>query len=163
MSNEDGKDEHGPQTASVEAVGFEEVVLPLLEERARIEKQVVEKGRVRVSTHTATTEHVLHESLRSDAVGVSRVPVNRRLAEGEALPQVRDEGGVTIIPILEEILVVEKHLVLKEEVHIRRTTAGENVEVPVTLRRQHAVIERFGPEGYVVDPATETETKETNS
>ncbi|MCJ2086982.1 YsnF/AvaK domain-containing protein [Methylobacterium sp. E-005] len=56
---------------------------------------------------------------------------------------------MTIIPVLEEILVVEKRLVLREEVHVRQTTAGEDVEMPVTLRRQHAVIERVSPEGHV--------------
>ncbi|MCJ2115201.1 DUF2382 domain-containing protein, partial [Methylobacterium sp. J-001] len=50
-----------------------------------------------------------------------------------------------------EILVVEKRLVLREEVHVRQTTAGEDVEMPVTLRRQHAGIERVSPEGHVTD------------
>jgi stress response protein YsnF len=66
---------------------------------------------------------------------------------------------VTIIPVLEEVLVVEKRLVLKEEVHIRSTTSGEDVEVPVTLRRQRAVVERVGPEGGI----TETPLQETGS
>ena len=34
----------------------------------------------------------------------------------------REEGDVTIIPVLEEIVVVEKRLVLKEELHVRRVT-----------------------------------------
>ena len=123
----------------------EEVVLPLIEETARIDKRAVETGRVRVSTHTETIDQVLRETLRSDMVGVTRVPLNRTLAEGEAVPQIRTENGVTIIPVLEEILVVEKRLVLKEEVHVRQTTSGEDVEVPVMLRRQHAVVERIGP------------------
>ena len=93
-------------------------------------------------------------------VGVTRVPLNRTLAEGEAVPQIRTENGVTIIPVLEEILVVEKRLVLKEEVHVRQTTSGEDVEVPVMLRRQHAVVERIGPDGQQNDPLpTTTETK----
>ncbi|MCJ2009330.1 YsnF/AvaK domain-containing protein [Methylobacterium sp. J-092] len=125
------------------------MTLPLIEETARIDKRAVETGRVRVSTRTETTEQVLRETLRSDMVGVTRVPVNRTLAKGEMPPVVREENGVTIIPVLEEILVVEKRLVLKEEVHIRRTTAGEDVEMPVRLRRQHAVIERVSPEGHV--------------
>ena len=128
-----------------------EVVIPVVEETARIEKRVVEAGRVRVSTHTDTIEQVLRESLRGDAVGVTRVSINRTIAEGEVAPQVRDEGGVTIIPVLEEVLVVEKRLVLKEEVHIRRTTSGEDVEVPVTLRRQRAVVERVSPEGEITE------------
>jgi stress response protein YsnF len=91
-------------------------------------------------------------------VGVSRVPINRTLAEGEMPPVVREENGVTIIPVLEEILVVEKRLVLKEEVHIRQTTSGEAVEVPVTLRRQHAVVERLSEDGYVTEVPPEEKT-----
>jgi len=134
-----------------------EAVIPVGEETTRIGKRAVEKGRVRVSTHTETVEQVLCETLRGDAVGVTRVPINRTIAEGEPAPQVRDEGGVTIIPVLEEVLVVEKRLVLKEEVHIRRTTSGENVEVPVTLRRQRAVVERLSPAGEITEiPPQET-------
>ena len=125
------------------------MTLPLIAETARIDKRAVETGRVRVSTRTETTDQVLRETLRSDMVGVTRVPINRTLAEGETPPVVREENGVTIIPVLEEILVVEKRLVLREEVHVRQTTAGEDVEMPVTLRRQQAVIERVSPEGHV--------------
>jgi stress response protein YsnF len=60
-------------------------------------------------------------------------------------PGVRTEGGVTIVPVLEEVLFVEKRLVLKEELHIRRTATTETVELPVTLRKQRAVIERVEP------------------
>lgn len=143
--------DEGPATTArvLDRDAASELVIPVVEERARIDKRAVETGRVRVSTRTETTEQVLRESLRSDAVGVTRVPVNRTLAEGEAIPATRTEGGVTIIPVLEEILVVEKRLVLKEEVHIRRTTSGEDVEVPVTLRKQRAVVERVSPDGHV--------------
>jgi len=149
-------------TAAEVAIG-EEAVLSLIEETARIEKRAVETERVRVSTRTDTVDQVLRETLRSDMVGVTRVPVNRTLAEGEVPPVVRTEAGVTIIPVLEEILVVEKRLVLKEEVHIRRTTAGEDVEMPVTLRRQHTVIERVSPEGHATEQATTHSPQEPTS
>jgi stress response protein YsnF len=55
---------------------------------------------------------------------------------------VRTEGETTIIPVVEEVLVVEKRLVLKEEIHIRRLISKDDVEVPVTVRRQRAVVER---------------------
>ncbi|MCJ2006332.1 YsnF/AvaK domain-containing protein [Methylobacterium sp. J-092] len=145
------------QAAEV-AIG-ESVTLPLIEETARIDKRAVETGRVRVSTRTETIDQVLRQTLRSDMVGVTRVPINRTLAEGETPPVVREENGVTIIPVLEEILVVEKRLVLREEVHVRQTTAGEDVEMPVTLRRQHAVIERVSPEGHVTALASAEESE----
>ena len=47
-----------------------------------------------------------------------------------------------IVPVLEEVLVVQKQLVLKEELHIRRRVETEAVEVPVSLRKQRAIVER---------------------
>lgn len=149
------------QTEEV-AVGREERI-PLVEETARIDRHVVETGRVRVRTRTDTTDQILRESLRRDVVGVTRVPVNRTLAEGEPVPVARVEDGVTIIPVLEEILIVEKRLVLKEELHIRETSTSEDVEVPVTLRKQHAVIERVSSESHVSEQTEPSSTKETTS
>lgn len=149
--------EAGPDGSSSgeEIRAGETVLVPLVAETAHVRKRVVETGRVRVSTHTETVEQVLRDTLRSETVGVTRIPINRTLEEGEPAPQVRDEGGVTIIPVLEEVLVVEKRLVLKEEVHIRRTDSGEDVEVPVTLRRQRAVVERVSPEGEITAVTSE--------
>ncbi|MGI4789010.1 MAG: DUF2382 domain-containing protein [Janthinobacterium lividum] len=48
-------------------------------------------------------------------VDLSRVEINEFV---ENPPPVRYEGNVMIIPILEEVLVVEKRLRLKEEVYI---------------------------------------------
>lgn len=153
MSGDDGVQKTAvvtpPSAERIEA--GETTLIPLAEETARIDKRAVEIGRVRVRTSTETVEQVLHETLRSDAVGVTRVPINRTLAEGEAAPLVRTEDGVTIIPVLEEILVVEKRLVLREEVHLRHTTGGQDVEVPVTLRKQRAVVERVSPDGVTTD------------
>ena len=143
--------------AAPELRSGEELVLPVVEETAHIEKRLREKGRVRVSTKTDTIENVLRESLHGNAVGVSRLPIDRVIQEGEPVPQTRMEGGVTIIPILEEVLVVEKRLILKEEVHIRETSTNQDVEVPVTLRKQRAVIERLGPEG--AEPVKPTEER----
>ena len=64
----------------------------------------------------------------------------------ESAPQIRTEGDVTIVPVLEEVLVVEKRLVLKEELHIRRRIITETVEVPVTLHKQRAIVERVDPD-----------------
>ncbi|XYD11947.1 YsnF/AvaK domain-containing protein (plasmid) [Methylobacterium sp. NMS12] len=148
---------------STQVASGETRTIPVVEETARIEKRAVETGRVRVRTDTETHDQILRESLRSDSVAVTRVPVNRTLVEGEAAPVARFEDGVTIIPVLEEILVVEKRLVLKEEVHIRQTSADEDVEVPVTLRRQHAVVERVSPDGHASEQVNPLPTQETTS
>ena len=121
--------------------------VPVLEERLSIHRREVETGRLRVHLRTETEETQLHADLRSEAVEVERIPIGRQLAEGEAPPGTReeDEGRVLVIPVLEEVLVVEKRLVLREEIRLRRTSASEPATMPVTLRRQHAEIERLPP------------------
>ena len=118
--------------------------IPLAEEEVRIDKREVPTGRVRVRTATEVVEELARATLDEDVVEVTRVAVGR---EVDIAPEVRTEDGVVIVPVLEEVLVVEKRLFLKEELHIRRSVTPEEVEVPITLRKQRAVIERLGPEG----------------
>ena len=56
------------------------------------------------------------------------------------------KGDVTIVPILEEVLVVEKRLLLKEELRITRHRTTNVTEVAVPLRKQRAEIERLKDE-----------------
>ena len=113
----------------------------LLEEEATVGVREVATGSVRVATRVEHFEHLAQADLQSDTVEVTRVGVGTAVV-GD-LPQVRTEGEVTIVPVFEEVLFVEKRLMLKEELHIRRRTTTESVEVPVTLRRQTADVERI--------------------
>ena len=61
----------------------------------------------------------------------------------DAVPQVRIEGDVTIVPILEERLVVEKQLVLVEEIRITRRKTFRPERVEADLRKQTASVERI--------------------
>jgi uncharacterized protein (TIGR02271 family) len=128
-----------------------EEVIPLVDETAAIDKQQVVTGRVRVRTVADTIEEIAHADLLREDVEVTRVPIDRVV---DAPPQIRTDGDVTIVPVLEEVLVVEKRLVLKEELHIRRRIATEAVEVPVTLRKQRAIVERDTPESLSSDEET---------
>lgn len=38
--------------------------------------------------------------------------------------------------------MVEKRLMLREEIHVRQNATTQSVELPVTLRRQRATVER---------------------
>ena len=116
--------------------------LALAEEELRVRKREVATGRVRIRTVVDQTEEMVREHLQSEHLDISRVAVGREL---QASPEVRMEGEVLIIPVVEEVLVVEKRLVLKEELHVRRVVSQEQVEVPVTLRKQRAEVERVPP------------------
>ena len=117
----------------------EQMHIPIVEEEAHVTKRAVETEHVRVRTFTSEEEVVVREELRREQVEVTRVPVDREVAEA---PAIRTEGEVTIVPVLEERLVVEKRLFLVEELHLRRRVATEEVAVPTTLRRTQVDVER---------------------
>ena len=119
-----------------------ETVVPVVEETLHIGRRAVETGRVRVSLTTEVVEEVLRETLRTRRAEVERRPVGRIVAE---VPQVRQEGNVLVIPVVEEVLVVEKRLVLKEEIHLRLDDVLTEVEQPATRRVQHAEVARLPP------------------
>jgi stress response protein YsnF len=115
--------------------------LPLLEERATIDKRTVTTGKVSAVTHTETVEERVGAVLEGEEADVVTVELDQMVVSGPA-PRIRTEDGVTIIPVLEEVLLVEKRLVLKREIRIRKRSTSETVEMPVSLRKQRAKVER---------------------
>lgn len=114
-------------------------ILSLVEERAIVSTTAVETGRVRVSTHAEERQVQIRETLCHEDVVVQRVAFNRVV---ESAPPPRQEGDTLIVSVVEEVLVVEKRLVLKEEVHLIRTSRLEPFEQDVTLRAMHAHVQR---------------------
>lgn len=114
--------------------------VPLLEERVNIDKRTVTTGKVRIITHTETVEELVRAVLEGEEADVVTVEVDQTVS-GPA-PRIRTENGVTIIPVLEEVLVVEKRLVLKREIRIRKRSTLQTIELPVKLRKQQAKVER---------------------
>lgn len=117
-------------------------VVTLAEDEISIGKRQVVTGRVRLRMVTDVAEELVHEKLRGVRAEIERVPMDRLLEPGESPPVPRTEGSVTIVPVVEEVLVVEKRLRLKEEVHLALLPTSDSVEVPVTIRKQRAVTER---------------------
>ncbi len=113
--------------------------IPVIEERARIDRETVERGVVRISTSVREHEEVLAEALRHEEVDIQRVAIDR---EVDAMPSIRQEGNVTVIPVVEERAVVTKRLVLVEELRVQRKTVQEVVQIPVTLHSTEISVER---------------------
>ena len=114
--------------------------VPLMEERAQVEKRWATTGKVRVVTHTETVEELARAVLDGEEVEIQTVELDQTIIG--PVPSIRTEEGVTIIPVLEEVLVVEKRLVLKQEIRIRKRPTSELVEIPVSLRKQRVKVER---------------------
>ena len=95
-------------------------VIPLVAEQIDVQKRRVETGRVRITKSVEVDEQVIDVPLQKEEVVVERVPVERFVTE---VPAVRHEGDTMIVPVMEEVLVVEKRLMLREELRLttRRT------------------------------------------
>jgi len=118
-----------------------ERVIPLIAETLHVERRTLEGVvRVRKLVHEQPVE--VDETAREERLTVRRVPVGRAV---DAAPAIRQEGDVTIVPVLEERLVVEKRLVLVEELHLTRETRTQRVPQRLSLRREQLVVERLDP------------------
>ena len=118
--------------------------IPIVEERLEVSKRVRKTGRVRVTKHVETRHEVVDEPLLREEVEVERVPIDRYI---DAPVGIRSEGDITIVPVLEEVLVVEKRLLLKEELHITKRQTERHEPQDVTLRSERVEVERLGPDG----------------
>lgn len=119
------------------------VVIPVVAEELQVGRRTVETGRVRV--RKLVQEHVeqVDEPLLREEVQVERVAINQLIDQA---PAVRDEGDVLIVPVVEEVLVVEKRLMLREELRISKRRISTNESQEVVLRREEVVVERLAPD-----------------
>ena len=136
------------------------ITVQLAAEELAVTKEKRETGRVRVSTITRQHEELVDELLEHENISVERVPVGKRI---EAIPAVREEADTIIVPIVEEVLVVERHLMLKEEVYIRRVRGTERHQERVTLRKQEAVITRLPVETTTDEPGSPSQDRVLDS
>ena len=116
----------------------ETLVVPVIVEEVDIQKRLVETGKVRITKVVHEREAIVDEPLLRDEVEVERVPVQRLV---EAAIPVRYEGETMIVSVMEEVLVVEKRLMLKEELYIRKRRVEMHQPQRVTLRREEARVE----------------------
>lgn len=124
--------------SSSPAVLDETLVIPIFEETLRVDVRKVEE-RVSVRTKVHERDEVVETMLRGDTLDIERVKLDQVV---QTAPSVREEGDLLIIPVLEEVLVVEKRLILREEIRIRRTQQTRPAEQTVRLRREEAIVER---------------------
>jgi uncharacterized protein (TIGR02271 family) len=115
-------------------------VVPVIAETLDVERERVTTGRVRVTKRVDQHEQVIDEPLLREEVEVERRRVDRVV---DTAPPVRQEGDTTIVPLVEEVLVVEKRLMLREEIHLRRVRSEAHAPQTFVLKREHAVVERI--------------------
>jgi uncharacterized protein (TIGR02271 family) len=121
-----------------------EAVIPIVAESLQVGRREVETGRVRLTKLVHEAQEVVDLPLLAEEVRVERVPVGR-IVDGPVEP--RQEGDTLVLPVLEEVLVVEKRLMLKEEIRVTRIRTEARSPQTVTLRTEEVRIERPPPGG----------------
>lgn len=117
--------------------------MPLVQEELSVGRRHVETGQgIRVHKTVSEETWRIDDTVLRQQLDIEHVPVNAWV-DGE-LPVQRQEGATLVIPVLEEVLVVEKRVRLKEEIRITAHSQGEPVSSTVVLRSEHAQVERFG-------------------
>lgn len=111
----------------------DERVIPVIEEQAHVEKQEVETGKVYIRKQIQEEEATVEVPLRHDRVSVERVAINQYVSDH---PKVRYEGDKIIIPVVQEEVVVEKKILLVEEMHIDRQYYQENFSETISLKKE---------------------------
>ena len=117
-----------------------ETTVPVVREELHVGRRVVESGRVRLRKVVREEEQTIDQPLARQEVTVERVPIDRPV---DGPQPTRTEGDVVIIPVVEEVTVIEKRWVLKEELHVRKRTVEERRPQTVTLRREEVIVERI--------------------
>lgn len=113
--------------------------VPVLQEDVAVTVREVPRERVRVRRRVVTDHREVSTPVWVERVEVERVP---RGVIVDRAPPSRHDGDTLVIPIVEEVPVVETRLVLREELRVRVIREREIVHQRVAVRRHEVEIER---------------------
>ncbi len=115
--------------------------LPVIDEALHVDKVNLDRGGYRITKHVETREEVVDEMLRNQRVEIERRQIGKQLETGQ-VPEPRYEGETLVIPVVEEVLVTEKRLLLVEEVRVTRIQGTHRDPQRVILRKEDIEIAR---------------------
>ena len=116
-------------------------VIPVIEEHVEITKKVIERARVRLSKRVNESVESFDIPLTEEEIVVKRVQKNELVDTAPA--SMRYEGDVMIIPVLKEVAVIEKRIMLVEEIHVSKYKYDKNEARQVVVRKEEVHIERI--------------------
>lgn len=116
------------------------ITIPVLEEQLKVSKKVIETARVTLSKTVNESIESFEIPLKEEEIVVKRVPKNELI---ETMPAAsRHEGDVMIIPILKEVAVIEKRIMLVEEIHVSKKQTEKTETQEVALRKEEVKVTR---------------------
>ena len=140
----------GPVTVPANVPANVPVAVPVIREEIDVTTRVVDTGRgVRVTRNVTEQPVEISEQLWHEELDVQRVAVDRVVSEA---PPSRYEGDVLVVPVTEEILVIEKRFRIKEELRITRVRRQQEYRETVSLRAEDVQVEAFDEAARDGDP-----------
>lgn len=133
--------------------------IPLVEEKLSVKPRKITTGTKRVRKVVVEREETINEPLKVTSYDIARVAHDRVVDEIEPT---RQEGDTTIIPVYEEVLVTEKRLLLKEEIHITCKESLRSHPQRITLRKEEVHIEEIEEDATSSAEAREGPSRETD-
>ena len=124
-----------------------DVVVPVVAEELNADTERVRTGSVRVRKTVQEHEEIIDQPLVEERAEIRRV-VKDEVVEGP-LP-VRQSGDTMIVPVVKEVLVVQKQYVLTEEIHIRTIRTEQRHKQRVVVKEEQADVQRLDSRGRVV-------------
>lgn len=139
-----------PPVAPLTADAADELRVPVVEETAAVQRARTVTGRVRVKKRVSARVVPVDVTLTRERVQITRHRIER---EVRSAPPVRHEGDTLIVPVVEERVVVEKRLFLREEIHVTRVHESAHARKRVRLRSEEVEVERMDDGGAGGDGA----------
>jgi uncharacterized protein (TIGR02271 family) len=121
--------------------------IPITEEELVVGRRTVDLGAVRVSKTTETRQVIVDDPIVTEEVHVERRRIDRPVSSEEP-PVTRTEGDTTIFPVLEEVVVVEKRLILREEIRVTRIRQERPSSQEIAVKREQLHVERLPAEEH---------------
>ena len=118
----------------------QKLTVEILKEELKVDKRTVETGTVRFIKKVHETEETIQVDLASTNVTVEKIAINQIV---DTAPAIRYEGEVMIVPVLKEVLVTEKKLMLVEEWHISQAVTTREHKENIPLREEELIVERI--------------------
>jgi len=137
----------GPST-TYRAVEEETRRIPLREEEIEVHKHRQKVGDVVISKDVVEEQRTIDVPIQHEEVSIERRMVDRPTEE--ALPAVGPEGEVVRVPIYEDVVDVEKHARIHEEIVVSPEDVTTQERVTRTVRREVSKVEETGEAGKFV-------------
>src|SRR3954447_2700824 len=113
----------------------DDVVVPVVSEELHADAVPVQTGGVRVTKHVKSHDEILEQELRKGRVEVKRVKTERVVDGPQPIQRL---GNKLIIPVVSEVLHVQKRWVVTEEIHLTQIEERESVQQKVRVNHEEA-------------------------